>query len=142
MSEVVKIEGGIEILKFEPRIWDIPPEYLCDAHLYAQHEACHEVMNAVVRGYDNDESYIRWEGHERALARRHDATVHELKARGIYTQTPLDTDLGALEMPHNTKSLDWQRGFLSAQECGCDIDGIKSYISKVKGDADGYDDAS
>jgi len=75
------------------RIWDIPPETLCDRHLLGEHAEAHAVWSVIAggkAGYSRHPETLRWEGKLKALYSRHEAVVREMSARGFNHHSPLD----------------------------------------------------
>ncbi len=78
------------------RIWDLPPEYLCRAHLLGEHRELHAiwtVLTAGKTGYARHPETLRWRGKRRALWLRHEALVAEMERRGYRHASPLDESL-------------------------------------------------
>jgi hypothetical protein len=78
------------------RIWDVPPECLCRAHLLGEHRELHAVWSIIVggkTGYSRHPEVQRWRGKLRALFLRHEAQVEEMSRRGYGHHSPLDEAL-------------------------------------------------
>ena len=78
------------------RIWDLPPEQLCRAHLLGEHRELHAVWVVLTEGragYRIHPETRRWEGRLAALHARHEALVGEMQKRGYRHASPLDRRL-------------------------------------------------
>ena len=72
------------------RIWDVDPRVLCRQHLLGEHRELHAVWAVLTenrRGYRRHPETLRWEGRLRALARRHELLVAEMRRRRFYDPT-------------------------------------------------------
>ncbi len=108
------------------RIWDLPPERLCRAHLLGEHRELHAVWAVLTsdkRGYRRHPETLRWEGRLAALYVRHGALVDEMAARGYRHASPLDGRLatGATVQDRYVDTPDEQSAILRAKGCGCDV---------------------
>lgn len=106
------------------RIWDVAPEYLCRKHLLGEHRELHGLWNIITqnkKGYSNHPETKRWYGKEKALFKRHDDLVAEMKRRGYNHNTPLEADLvvGAEFQLEFIDSLEEQRRLLKGKPCDC-----------------------
>ena len=78
------------------RIWDIAPGKLCRNHLLGEHRELHAlwvILTQNKRGYANHPETMRWRGKLKALYRRHDLLVEEMKRRGYSHNSPLQKGL-------------------------------------------------
>jgi hypothetical protein len=78
------------------RIWDLPPEILCDRHLLGEHAELHAVWSILTQGktgYSRHPETLRWKGRLRALYAVHDEIVREMLSRGYRHSSPLDESL-------------------------------------------------
>jgi hypothetical protein len=78
------------------RIWDLPPERLCRAHLLGEHRELHAIWAVLTgdkAGYRQHPETLRWEDRLVALYDRHTAEVEEMLARGYTHSSPLDPRL-------------------------------------------------
>lgn len=108
------------------RIWDLPPERLCRAHLLGEHRELHAVwavLTADKRGYRRHPETLRWEGRLAALYARHAALVSEMATRGYRHASPLDGRLatGAAVQDRYVDTPEEQIAILRAKGCGCDV---------------------
>jgi hypothetical protein len=78
------------------RIWDLPPEHLCRAHLLGEHRELHAIWTVLTSGrtgYAHHPETLRWRGRLKALWLRHQALVAEMQRRGYRHASPLDEAL-------------------------------------------------
>lgn len=106
------------------RIWDIPPEELCRAHLLGEHRELHGLWNILTqgkRGYSRHPETRRWEGRLAALYLRHEALVAEMARRGYRHASPLDPALasGFAVQERFVDPPEVQRALLRAKGCAC-----------------------
>ena len=82
------------------RVWDLPPQLLCNKHLVAEHFEIHTIWSVLTRGlkgWARHPETLRWQGRLRALYRRHEADVEEMQRRGFCHRSPLDESLATGE---------------------------------------------
>jgi Pyrimidine dimer DNA glycosylase len=108
------------------RIWDLPPERLCRAHLLGEHRELHAVWAVLTTdkaGYRRHPETLRWEGRLAALYERHAALVREMAARGYRHASPLDRGLatGRKAQDRYVDSPEEQIAMLRAKGCECDV---------------------
>ncbi len=108
------------------RIWDIPPERLCRNHLLGEHSELHGIWSVLTqnrKGYANHPEVIRWRGKLRALYRKHQEIIDEMKARGYQHRSPLDPAMatGAERQDEVVDSLEKQIQILRAKGCDCRV---------------------
>ena len=108
------------------RIWDVPPEQLCRAHLLGEHRELHAiwvVLTAGKAGYRHHPETRRWEGRLAALYTRHDALVTEMLARGYRHASPIDASLatGAAIQDRYVDSPEEQVAILRSKGCDCRV---------------------
>lgn len=108
------------------RIWDLPPERLCRAHLLGEHRELHAiwvVLTGDKPGYRHHPETLRWEGRLAALYARHTDLVTEMGARGYRHASPLDARLatGAAIQDRYVDPPAQQIEILRAKACGCDV---------------------
>ena len=108
------------------RIWDLPPERLCRAHLLGEHRELHAVWSVLTTdraGYRNHPETRRWDGRLAALYERHAALVREMAARGYRHASPLDPRLatGRRVQDRYVDSPEEQISILRAKACKCDV---------------------
>lgn len=77
------------------RIWDVDPKLLCRSHLLGEHRELHGLWNILTKhggkgGYSRHTETRRWVGKLKALRRRHEALVEEMKRRGYEHKSDLD----------------------------------------------------
>jgi len=112
------------------RIWDIPPDKLCRAHLLGEHNELHAIWNILTqgrKGYAGHPETKRWEGKLKALFRVHEEIVREMLARGYRHQSPLDKTL-AIGSPVQTVFVDpveRQIAILKQKDCDCAVNKVK-----------------
>lgn len=78
------------------RIWDLPPELLCDRHLLGEHNEAHAIWSIIINGlsgFSRHPETARWRGKLKALYLRHDAVAREMGRRGFRHLSPLDETL-------------------------------------------------
>jgi hypothetical protein len=106
------------------RIWDVEPAVLCRRHLLGEHRELHAVWAVLTgdrAGYRRHPETLRWEGRLRALARRHEVLVAEMRRRGFAHRSPLDMALATGE-GLQTEFVDppeRQLALLRAKPCPC-----------------------
>ena len=110
------------------RIWDVPPEELCRAHLLGEHRELHGLWNILARGltgYRSHPETRRWDGKLAALYRRHEALVTEMGRRGYRHASPLDPELatGSPVQDELVDPVDEQRRMLDSKPCDCRLSG-------------------
>jgi hypothetical protein len=106
------------------RVWDVPPEELCRAHLLGEHRELHAIWTILTqdkKGYRNHPETKRWVGKQSALFARHEALVSEMTRRGHRHRSDLDAELaiGADVQRAFIDSVELQRDLLAAKPCGC-----------------------
>jgi hypothetical protein len=106
------------------RIWDVPPSYLCRAHLLGEHRELHAAWNVITlgkQGYAQHPETKRWVGKLAALYHRHEALVAEMSRRGYQHHTPLDPALatGSAIQDVLIDPLERQYDLLAAKGCTC-----------------------
>jgi hypothetical protein len=108
------------------RIWDLPPDRLCRAHLLGEHRELHAVWAVLTEekaGYRNHPETLRWEGRLAALYARHGELVEEMRRRGYNHGSPLDARLatGAAVQDRYVDPPEAQMTILRAKGCGCEV---------------------
>jgi Pyrimidine dimer DNA glycosylase len=108
------------------RIWDIPPERLCRAHLLGEHRELHAIWAVLTTGkagYRHHPETLRWEGRLAALYARHAELVSEMLARGYRHASPLDARLatGAAVQDRYLDPPEQQIAILRSKACACDV---------------------
>ena len=108
------------------RIWDLPPERLCRAHLLGEHRELHAVWSVLTgdkSGYRKHPETLRWEGHLAALYARHTALVDEMRSRGYTHSSPLDAALatGRAVQERYVDSPEAQITILRSKRCDCAV---------------------
>jgi hypothetical protein len=108
------------------RIWDLPPERLCRAHLLGEHRELHAIWSILIhnrKGYSRHPEVLRWRGRLKALFLRHEDLVAEMLRRGYLHKSPLDASLARgrsvqtayVDLPEDQIKLLRKKG------CDCDI---------------------
>jgi Pyrimidine dimer DNA glycosylase len=108
------------------RIWDLPPERLCRAHLLGEHRELHAIWSVLTgekAGYRKHPETLRWEGRLAALYARHTALVAEMSSRGYVHSSPLDGRLatGGAVQDRYVDPPDAQIRILRSKGCGCAV---------------------
>ena len=108
------------------RIWDLPPQRLCRAHLLGEHRELHAIWAVLTgdkAGYRHHPETLRWEGRLAALYARHAELVSEMQARGYRHASPLDPRLatGAAIQDRYVDPPERQLAILRAKACDCDV---------------------
>ena len=106
------------------RIWDVPPECLCRAHLLGEHRELHATWTILTedkRGYARHPEVLRWQGKLWALFLRHEALVTEMTSRGYTHRSPLDESLatGSSVQDAFVDTVAVQYVLLRAKGCAC-----------------------
>lgn len=106
------------------RIWDIPPENLCDRHLLGEHAELHAVWNILTKkkkGYSAHPETRRWAGKLKALYLRHDDETAEMEKRGFRHSSVLDKELAKGKGKQDTfiDDLSAQKRLLKEKGCEC-----------------------
>ena len=108
------------------RIWDIPPNKLCQQHLLAEHRELHAIWSILInakKGYANHPETLRWKGKLKALYLRHEQQVQEMKKRGYDHYSPLNLKLASGESVQNkyVDSPSEQIRILRKKGCRCKV---------------------
>ena len=106
------------------RIWDINPKYLCRKHLLGEHAELHAIWSIILNkksGFKNHPEVKRWRGKLKALYKRHDLLVKEMKRREYNHFSPLDKKLakGKEEQKVLIDSIKKQKAILEKRNCNC-----------------------
>lgn len=106
------------------RIWDVPPEQLCRAHLLGEHRELHAIWSVLTgdkTGYRHHPETLRWEGRLAALYARHVALVEEMRSRGYTHSSPLEAALatGDAIQDRYVDPPEAQLRILRGKGCGC-----------------------
>jgi hypothetical protein len=109
---------------FIMRIWDISPKLLCRNHLLAEHRELHAIWSIITenkKGYSNHPETKRWKGKLKALYKRHEELVNEMKIRKYVHKSPLDNDkaTGKDKQDILIDSIDKQITILKNKKCDC-----------------------
>jgi hypothetical protein len=111
------------------RIWDVPPDLLCRAHLLGEHRELHGLWNILTKGkvgYSRHPETRRWDGRLAALYDRHEALVGEMARRGYRHASPLDPLL-AVGSSVQDRFIDPPREqlrLLREKPCPCPLPGV------------------
>jgi len=108
------------------RIWDIPPNLLCNKHLLGEHTELHAIWNILTqnkKGYSNHPETKRWKGKLRSLFGVHEEIVQEMLARGYNHRSPLDKTLakGNRVQDEFVDPMERQIETLRQKGCCCDV---------------------
>jgi len=108
------------------RIWDLPPERLCRAHLLAEHRELHAIWSVLTSdkaGYRKHPETLRWENRLAALYARHTVLVEEMRSRGYIHSSPLDAQLasGSAVQDRYLDPPEAQIKILRSKGCGCAV---------------------
>lgn len=106
------------------RIWDIEPKYLCQKHLIAEHRELHGIWSIITKGkkgYSHHPETKRWVGKLKALSKRHEQLIKEMKKRGYKHLSLLDKKLAKGQAIQKVKlqSISEQKSILKQKPCGC-----------------------
>lgn len=106
------------------RIWDVPVGELCKKHLLGEHRELHAVWTILTKdkvGYRKHPETKRWEGKLKALYRRHEKEIIEMKSRGYVHKSDLEKDLatGKSKQDVFVNTLEEQKEILKNKNCGC-----------------------
>ncbi len=106
------------------RIWDVPPEKLCQKHLVAEHGELHSLWSILVnkkKGFSQHPETLRWKGRRRALYHRHQVLVKELLKRGYLHRSPLDIKQAIGKGKQNLflQNPEEQKQILKKKKCPC-----------------------
>ena len=108
------------------RIWDIHPKHLCRQHLLGEHRELHAIWSVLTKnkkGYSKHPETIRWKGKLKALYKRHELLLKEMKSRGYNEQSPLNKNLakGSSKQTIFINSIKEQKQILKRKGCNCYI---------------------
>ena len=106
------------------RVWDISPKKLCRQHLLGEHRELHAiwaVLSQNKKGYSKHPETLRWKGKMKALYKRHNELVLEMKRRGYNHLSDLDKRLakGKSKQDKYIDSPKKQKDILKKKPCGC-----------------------
>ena len=106
------------------RVWDIPPELLCEKHLLGEHREIHAIWSILVngkKGYSRHPETLRWKGRLGALYARHEIAAQEMERRGYRHSSPLQKSLatGEAVQTEYVNTPGEQFRILSDKPCGC-----------------------
>ena len=108
------------------RIWDIHPKRLCRQHLLGEHRELHAVWSVITgckKGYSRHPETMRWRGKLKALFKRHELLVVEMRARGYAHRSPLSKRLagGKTRQRSFVDSVSRQKMLLRRKGCACRV---------------------
>lgn len=108
------------------RIWDIHPKRLCRNHLLGEHRELHAIWSILTKnkkGYSRHPETLRWKGKLKALFKRHELLINEMKRRGYSHKTCLNPRLarGSSKQCIYIDSIKKQVKILKNKKCGCKI---------------------
>lgn len=106
------------------RIWDIKPSLLCRNHLLGEHSELHAIWSIITknkRGFSSHPEVDRWRGKLKALFRRHQLLVKEMKKRGYSHNSSLYKKLakGSYKQDFFIDSVKKQKSILIKKGCNC-----------------------
>lgn len=104
------------------RVWDLPPEMLCNQHLLGEHREIHAIWTILTEdkdGYRNHPETKRWEGHIHGLGHRHRKIALEMEERGMNHDSPIDYDITKAQTPDEITPLRKQLRRLEGKDCHC-----------------------
>lgn len=105
------------------RIWDLAPSALCRKHLLGEHRELHAIWSVLTRnkkGYSKHPETLRWKGKLKALYKRHDRLVSEMKTRGYNHNSPLDKTLATGKAVQDEYVDSPKKQLLILKKKGCD----------------------
>lgn len=108
------------------RIWDIPVDKLCRAHLLGEHRELHAIWSVITKnkkGYARHPETLRWHGRLRALFFRHEALVAEMKRRGYkhFSSISSRQASGSGKQDLFVHTIAQQKKILKNKKCGCQV---------------------
>jgi len=117
------------------RVWDIPPNYLCDKHLLGQHLEIHTMHSVIIngkKGYAKHPETMRWRGHEDELRGVHEATAKEMITRGFNHKSPLAGSYVSQVSVLGIVDPIWRQiEELRRKYCNCNIEAIYQWYDLV-----------
>jgi hypothetical protein len=113
-------------LSHSMRIWDIPPEKLCQNHLLGEHSELHAIWSILIngkKGYAYHPETLRWSGKLKALYLRHEILVDEMKKRGYTHKSPLNSAFATGISVQNDvlDTVEDQIQLLRTKKCSCKV---------------------
>lgn len=108
------------------RIWDLPPKILCRKHLLGEHRELHAMWTVITenkKGYSRHPETLRWVGKLKALYKRHQELVKEMKSRGYRHNSDLDKKLAVGDSKQTTfiNTPEEQMEILRIKTCECEV---------------------
>ena len=108
------------------RIWDIPPQNLCQSHLLGEHRELHAIWAILTqnkKGYAHHPETLRWKNKLHALYDRHSLLVSEMKRRRYDHKSNLDKRLatGSAKQNEFVNSPEEQVEILKNKNCKCNV---------------------
>ncbi len=108
------------------RIWDLPPNILCRAHLLGEHRELHAIWTIISQaktGYAKHPETLRWYGKLKALYTHHEKLVLEMQKRGYAHKSPLDKSLalGDSKQKEYVHTPQEQKEIIKSKKCGCRV---------------------
>lgn len=106
------------------RIWDLSPSVLCRKHLLGEHRELHALWTVLTenkKGYSRHPETLRWVGKLKALYKRHEELVREMKNRRYHHHSDLNIKLarGKPLQDFFLNSHNEQMQLLKAKNCEC-----------------------
>ncbi len=108
------------------RIWDVSPHKLCRNHLLGEHSELHGIWSILTqdkKGFAQHPEVVRWRGKLKALYRKHQVIVEEMRRRGYQHNSPLDPELATGDecQLEYVDSLQEQLRILASRGCDCEV---------------------
>jgi len=108
------------------RIWDIPPEILCNKHLLGEDRELHAIWAILTgnkQGYSKHPETRRWIGKLKALFLRHKQLAEEMQKRGYKHKSPLEKKLatGSGKQKKLLDPIERQIEILKSKQCKCPL---------------------
>lgn len=111
------------------RVWDFPPEKLCDKHLIAQHHEIHCIWSIIqnsLKGFSKHPEVVRWHGRAGSIIGVHNETVEVMLRRGFNHHSPIIAEENILGgflpvwfWPESWQPIEKQLQILKEKGCGC-----------------------
>lgn len=108
------------------RIWDVSPQKLCRNHLLGEHSELHGIWSILTqdkKGFAHHPEVVRWRGKLKALYRKHQEIVEEMRRRGYQHNSPLDPAMatGVGVQDELVDSMEEQYRILIRKGCDCRV---------------------
>jgi hypothetical protein len=108
------------------RIWDIPPDKLCQKHLLGEHSELHAIWSILIngkKGFAYHPETLRWKGKLKALYVKHEQLADEMKKRGFHHNSPLNSAFAIGKVVQNdlVDTIEDQIQLLRTKKCSCKV---------------------